>query len=121
MRIYILIIIILIMLVLVQKLKSVKVIYIKSFVLPVSCVTFIILIIIFSHTAVSAANKGMQLWLNVVFPSLFPFFVASQLLNKTGMIKAIGILLEPIMRPLFNVPGCSSFALAMGVTSGYPF
>jgi len=32
----------------------------------------------------------------------------------------LGILLEPIMRPLFNVPGCGSFALAMGITSGYP-
>jgi len=24
------------------------------------------------------------------------------------------------MRPLFNVPGCGSFAFAMGITSGYP-
>ena len=24
------------------------------------------------------------------------------------------------MRPLFNVPGCGSFAVAMGITSGYP-
>jgi len=59
------------------------------------------------------------LWFNVVFPSLFPFFVASEILYRTGFIKAIGILLEPIMRP-FNVPGCGSFAFAMGITSGYP-
>ncbi|HPC99935.1 MAG TPA: sporulation integral membrane protein YlbJ, partial [Acetivibrio sp.] len=62
----------------------------------------------------------IQLWLGVVFPSLFPFFVVSEILNKTRFINAIGVLLEPVMRPLFNVPGCGSFALAMGITSGYP-
>jgi len=36
------------------------------------------------------------------------------------MVKAFGILLEPVMRPIFNVPGCGSFAFLMGVTSGYP-
>ncbi|HOQ01147.1 MAG TPA: sporulation integral membrane protein YlbJ [Acetivibrio clariflavus] len=74
----------------------------------------------FSNTAVASASRGLNLWLNVVFPSLFPFFVASEILYRTGFIKSLGILLEPIMRPLFNVPGCGSFALAMGITSGYP-
>jgi sporulation integral membrane protein YlbJ len=32
----------------------------------------------------------------------------------------MGVLLEPIMRPLFNVPGTGSFVLAVGYTSGYP-
>ncbi|MDP4183399.1 MAG: sporulation integral membrane protein YlbJ, partial [Bacillota bacterium] len=56
----------------------------------------------------------------MVFPSLFPFFVASDLLNRTNFIRATGIILEPIMRPIFNVPGCGSFPVAMGITSGYP-
>jgi len=71
------------------------------------------MLIIFSDTAVKSAGSGLNLWFNVVFPSLFPFFVASEILYRTGFIKAIGILLEPIMRPLFNVPGCGSFAFAM--------
>ncbi len=101
--------------------KSTTVIYLKRLLLPFVCITFILLLVIFSDTAVESAAKGIVLWLNVVFPSLFPFFVASEILYRTGFIKSLGILLEPIMRPVFNVPGCGSFALAMGVTSGYPF
>lgn len=100
--------------------KSSRVIYLKTLLLPALSAAFILLLIIFSRTAVESAEKGLKLWLNIVFPSLFPFFVASEVLNKTGFIKAAGIFLEPVMRPLFNVPGCGSFALAMGLTSGYP-
>jgi len=99
---------------------SYRVVYVKKLVLPLTCLLFIACLIIFSKTAVNAAAKGLDLWLNIVFPSLFPFFVASELLNGTGFIRATGVILEPVMRPLFNVPGCGSFALLMGVTSGYP-
>ncbi|HOM03618.1 MAG TPA: sporulation integral membrane protein YlbJ [Acetivibrio sp.] len=120
MNLYTLSIIALIALVLVINIKKARVIYIKSLMLPAVCVIFILMLIIFSDTAVKSAGSGLSLWLNVVFPSLFPFFAVSEILYRTGFIKAIGILLEPIMRPLFNVPGCGSFAFAMGITSGYP-
>lgn len=95
-------------------------IYIKKCILPLFGILFIISLIVYPDTAVSSASKGIHLWLYIVFPSLFPFFVASQLLSKSGFINIFGIILEPIMRPLFNVPGCGSFALAMGIVSGYP-
>lgn len=55
-----------------------------------------------------------------MFPSLLPFFITAELLIGFGVVKFIGILCEPIMRPLFNVPGAGSFAWAMGMASGYP-
>lgn len=97
-----------------------KVIYIRHLTLPVLCLLFIICIVVFSRTAVNSALNGLILWSSIVVPSLFPFFVASDLMNSTGFTRAAGSLLEPVMRPLFNVPGCASFALALGVTSGYP-
>ncbi|HOV27467.1 MAG TPA: sporulation integral membrane protein YlbJ [Pseudobacteroides sp.] len=93
---------------------------IRPLVLPLFCITFILALVFYPKTSVSSALKGINICLNIVFPSLFPFLAASELLNKTSFIKAAGILLEPIMRPLFNVPGCGSFAVAMGITSGYP-
>ncbi len=120
MSFYTFVILTIIFIVTLNNLKSTTVIYLKRLLLPFACITFILLLVIFSDTAVESASKGINLWLNVVFPSLFPFFVASEILYRTGFIKSLGILLEPIMRPLFNVPGCGSFALAMGVTSGYP-
>lgn len=97
-----------------------KTIYARQLALPLLCTLFIACLILFSKTAVVAASKGINLWFGIVFPSLFPFFAASEILSATGFIKAAGLLLEPVMRPLFNVPGCGSFALAMGITSGYP-
>ncbi|MCL6638025.1 MAG: sporulation integral membrane protein YlbJ, partial [Alicyclobacillus sp.] len=32
----------------------------------------------------------------------------------------LGVLLEPLMRPLFSVPGIGAFALSMGLAAGYP-
>ncbi|HEX9060393.1 MAG TPA: sporulation integral membrane protein YlbJ, partial [Clostridia bacterium] len=100
--------------------KKSRLIYIKKLFIPATISIFILCLILFSGTAVEAAKRGINLWLYIVFPSLFPFFVASELLGMTGFTKALGSLLEPVMRPLFNVPGCGSFAFAMGITSGYP-
>lgn len=100
--------------------KNKIVLYIKKSFLPICAILFIIALIVFPKTAVSSAVKGIHLWLEVVFPSLFPFFVASQLLNRSGFIGFAGVIMEPIMRPIFNIPGCGSFALAMGIVSGYP-
>ncbi|MDP4094584.1 MAG: sporulation integral membrane protein YlbJ, partial [Bacillota bacterium] len=105
---------------LVIKRKRFDVIYIKDLLIPMACIAFILLLVIFSKTAVNSASKGIKLWLDIAFPSLFPFFVGVEILNNTGLIKVIGVLLEPVMRPLFNLPGCSSFPFAMGLTSGYP-
>ncbi|HYF91612.1 MAG TPA: hypothetical protein VD969_05165 [Symbiobacteriaceae bacterium] len=32
----------------------------------------------------------------------------------------IGVLFEPVMRPLFNVSGEGAFVLSMGLAAGYP-
>ena len=61
-----------------------------------------------------------MLWANNVIPSLFPFFIATELLGYTNIIPKIGKLLNPVMRPIFNVPGCGSYAMLMGIISGYP-
>ncbi|MCL6610879.1 MAG: sporulation integral membrane protein YlbJ [Peptococcaceae bacterium] len=66
------------------------------------------------------ASTGLKAWWNIVFPSLLPFFIASELLMSFGLVKFMGVLLEPVMRPLFNVPGCGSFVFCVGYTSGYP-
>ncbi len=108
------------MLIMIWQTNKSRIIYLKNLMLPMLCIIFILCLLLFSSTAFESAKKGLNLWLYVVFPSLFPFFVASEILKKSGFIKSIGILLEPIMRPLFNIPGCGSFALAMGITSGYP-
>src|SRR5690606_15963889 len=67
-----------------------------------------------------ASIRGLNMWWEIVFPSLFPFFVISELLIGFGVVSFIGVLLEPLMRPIFRVPGVGGFAWAMGMATGFP-
>lgn len=70
--------------------------------------------------AFEASLAGLRLWFDIVLPALLPFFVLSEVLMGLGVIRAMGVLLEPLMRPLFRIPGTGAFPLAMGLVSGYP-
>ncbi|QUH26231.1 sporulation integral membrane protein YlbJ [Serpentinicella alkaliphila] len=83
-------------------------------------VALVFSIVLFPRQSVNAAYNGLMVWFTIVLPALLPFFIGSELLIRLGVIKFIGALLEPMMRPLFNVPGTGSFAFAMSITSGYP-
>ena len=74
----------------------------------------------YSHVAFQAALQGLELFLEVVFPSLLPFFILSEVMLALGVVHFLGVLFEPLMRPLFNVPGAGSFVLSMGLAAGYP-
>lgn len=92
----------------------------KSSIIPICICLFTIFLLIFSNDNLSAAKKGISLWYSSVLPSLLPFFIATELLSHTHIISIIGNSLNPIMRPLFNVPGEGAFALVLGIISGYP-
>ncbi|MGE5415905.1 MAG: nucleoside recognition domain-containing protein [Acidobacteriota bacterium] len=71
-------------------------------------------------TTLEYSKCGVLLWFNAVLPALFPFFVLCELMIPLGIVRLLGVMLDPIMRPLFNLPGESSFAVAMGFVSGFP-
>lgn len=89
-------------------------------IIPTLFVLFTICLVIFSKDNLAAAKDGLKLWANSVVPSLFPFFIATELLGYTNIIPAFGKLCTRIMRPLFNVPGEGAHAFIMGIVSGYP-
>lgn len=96
------------------------IIKIKQFIIPFILVLFTISLIIFSSTNLSSAKNGLILWANSIVPSLFPFFVATELLTHTNLIYNMGKLLNKFMKPFFNIRGEGCFALIMGIISGYP-
>ena len=96
------------------------IIRLKKLILPCIFFSFVICLVLFSNNNLVAAKNGLSLWANSVFPSLFPFFVATELLSQTNAIYLLGKLLNNFMKPLFNVRGEGSFALIMGIISGYP-
>lgn len=82
--------------------------------------SFILCLVLFSNTNLASAKEGLFLWANSVVPTLFPFFVATELLNNTNFIPMLGKYLNKFMRPIFKVPGEGAYAFLMGMISGYP-
>jgi len=74
----------------------------------------------YPEEAFEASLEGLKLWFEVVLPALLPFFTMAEILMGLGVIHAVGVLLEPLMRPVFRIPGVGGFAVAMGLASGYP-
>lgn len=92
-----------------------------SFYLPAIIAVFLTIgMVFYPKEAFEASLSGLAIWWNIVFPALLPFFIFSQLLIGLGVVHFLGVLLEPIMRPIFNVPGAGSFVMAMGLASGFP-
>lgn len=83
-------------------------------------VVFTIFLLLYANSNIKAVNQALNMFLNKVFPSLFPFFIAIDLLTHTDIIKALNRFLSPLMNKIFNVSGSGSFPFIMGLISGYP-
>ena len=83
-------------------------------------VIFVLGMVVQPKIVFEGSISGLNAWWKIVFPSLLPFFIASEILMKLGLVRFLGVLLEPVMRPLFNVPAAGAFVLVIGFTSGFP-
>jgi sporulation integral membrane protein YlbJ len=92
----------------------------KKYIVSIFSVIFIITLVLYSKSNLQAAKEGLILWANNVVPSLFPFFVATEILCSTNIISIVGRFLEKPVKKIFNVPGEGALVLIMGIISGYP-
>ena len=63
---------------------------------------------------------GFASGLTWCFLPFSPFFAMSEIMIGLGVVHFMGVLVEPIMRPVFRIPGEGAFAVVMGLASGYP-
>lgn len=97
----------------------------RSFVHPLSVTAFgaigiVLMMTVFPTETLASSLRGLSIWWHVLFPALFPFFVISEMLLGFGIVHFFGKLLDPLMRPLFRLPGIGGFVVTMGYISGYP-
>ena len=76
--------------------------------------------ICFPQTVYQGALQGLETWAYHLVPSLLPFFIIAELFISAGLVRYLGVCLEPIMRPLFRLPGEAALAVVLGFTSGFP-
>ena len=81
---------------------------------------FAALLFSFPEESAAAARQGIKLCLDLLIPSLFPFFFLSSLLISTGLAGLCARPLGRLMSPLFGVSGSGAAALILGAVGGYP-
>ncbi|MBR1457710.1 MAG: sporulation protein [Oscillospiraceae bacterium] len=73
-----------------------------------------------SQQVVESCRCALQLCLEMILPTLFPFFVISILLSRLGFPALLGRLIAPAAERLFGISGTGASALVIGLTGGYP-
>ncbi len=73
-----------------------------------------------SNTIILAVNYSFNIWINNLFPSLFPFFVLSELLINYGFIELLSELFKPLFEKVFKINGNAAFVFFMSMLSGFP-
>lgn len=78
------------------------------------------LLIVFSENCAKGASKGIEVCLNVLVPSLFPFMVLSSYIVKSGLCEKISRPFQRITELLFGVNGNFATVIFLSMIGGYP-
>lgn len=73
-----------------------------------------------SSLVLESVKYSFNIWQNNIFPSLFPFFVLSDILVYYGFVEVLNELFKNVMYKLFKLNGKCSFVLFMSLISGFP-
>jgi len=78
------------------------------------------LILLNSSIVINTVIKSIDIFKNSIFPSLFPFFIISELLVNYGFVEFISNIFKPLMNKFFKVNSKCAFILVMSMISGFP-
>lgn len=74
----------------------------------------------FPKDIMETINFSISLWVENIVPSLFPFFIISELLINYGFINIINKLTKNITYKLFHLSGNASFVFITSMLTGFP-
>ena len=91
-----------------------------SFTIILLSLTFIYFLIAQNNLVLESVNFSISIWKDNLFPTLFPFFIVSNILIKYGFIEIISLFLSKPMEKVFKLPGSCSFVVISSLFSGFP-
>lgn len=101
-------------------LKNKRSIKIADVILPIIILAALFLLLVYSQTAVNYMKKALLLCATAIIPSLFPFMVISELLNRSGVGKWFSRLFRLPMKLIFGVSESGASAFILGALCGFP-
>lgn len=88
---------------------------------------FIILLVLISYEVlkeseivISTVKISLKIWKDNIFPSLFPFFIISNLLIELHLPEILGNVFNKLMYKIFKINSNTSFVLFLSIFSGFP-
>lgn len=97
-----------------------KKIIIPRYIIPVFFLFFNAIMIIFTKEIFFGAKNGLEIWINTVIPSLFPFMVSAGFAVNSGLAQWLGGILAPFSLKIFGLGAAQSFVFLTGLTAGCP-
>lgn len=91
-----------------------------NYTLTFLCSFLIIFIVLFPEKCIAAALKGAKLFINSVFPSLFPFVVIINIIMLCGGIGIYSKVFGKILCKPLRLPSNCSLVLISSLLCGYP-
>lgn len=92
---------------------------IKSILIVIFFLLLLSSFLIFPKNTIDGVLLGINIWIYNVFPSLFPFFIISELLISYGFNDFLSEISKPLMK-IFGLSGNCSFAVLGSLVSGFP-
>lgn len=93
---------------------------IKSLMILIFLIYITLQTLIHSEEVIESVLTSINIWKNSIFPSLFPFFILSELLINYGLSDYMTKIFSPFMNKLFKISGRTSFIFFMSMLSGFP-
>ena len=91
-----------------------------TFLVMIFCVSFLLMLMIFPSLFSAGVRKGLTLCAETMIPSMFPFFVLSSFMTRSGMIDLIGRKTDGIFKKIFALSGKSGSVFLLSLFSGFP-
>ena len=92
----------------------------KKFFYTIISILLLLFLLLFPQEALSSAQEGMKLWLNILLPTLLPFMVLTGILVRTDQISRFLKPTEPFWQKIFGISSTGAYAVLFGLLCGYP-
>ena len=91
-----------------------------NIIIIIICLFFLIEIILNRNLIFDTVGFSLNIWITSIIPSLFPFFVISDILNSYNVINYIPKIIKNIFKRLFNITDNGLFIFFISMLSGFP-
>ena len=93
--------------------------YINIFIIVV-CTFFLVELLTNRNLVFNTVGFSLNIWITSILPSLFPFFVLSDILNSYDIISYVPKYIKLFLMKLFNISDKALFVFLISMLSGFP-